>query len=909
MLREADEENLGHNLVEENEFEEALHWCSELLLKQGPLEYFVHHNTLHAFESESFFEGLRLAENLYQADTRMPLGWYQDQHKSGRINQEDLEESIFKVLGNNFPFKMFINFNEDVTVDKNPLRDEFLQRQNLLKSEGYKDYFQVTSFWDHCEDELVKEEIKTKITHAKSKFLSAFFDKGTSYWAMEEREKGLKYSFGQFLAYLPNNEYNNLLNKSFLELSKNDSIIEGLKHFFESLNIPKKYYKNYLFTLLHQSKGWSALVYSLAENPDFNPTKIKVAIDDYILLVLTFELATYQYLSKKNLLSSVFYESKLREEKDETYVKALYDYLIKEKMSDLEVQELFIKEHHSLLKIQEYNLFRVWQEAYELNLIKRLLQCHKKCSEEVSSERPWLQVVTCIDDREESTRRYYEEFSTGVETFGYAGHFGLNMKYRSIKDAHFRALCPLGATAENYVFEEVLPDQNFDLKSIAKLKKFLLHSAHFPLMGSLLSFILGPITLMLFLFETLAPKNVHRLRKFLKGLMFPAVKTRLNFLDAEDRAFHGFSYDQLANAGASLLKTTGLINNLAPLVFLCGHGSKSMNNPHGAAYNCGACAGGKGAPNARLMAQVLNDSQIRMRLRQMNIVIPDDTLFVGGYHCTSTDKILVLSEEGIEGQQLLRLNEVNNFVEKLDAKERMRKFENVPLNVNEDVALMMAQNRSYDFSQPRPEYGHNTNAFCLVGKRSRNKKMFLDRRAFLVSYDDKLDKDNSIINSLLGAVIPVCAGINLEYYFSYVDPERFGAGVKQAHNVTSLMGVMNGYRSDLRLGLPWQMVEIHEPSRIIFIIECSIESFEKVLNQNHHVKNLVVNEWVLIFLNPKEGEYFRYSSAGADSWDDRIEKVNIPVRKSSHDCFEGERELVPLALIDDLILKGGKENE
>ena len=35
---------------------------------------------------------------------------------------------------------------------------------------------------------------------------------------------------------------------------------------------------------------------------------------------------------------------------------------------------------------------------------------------------------------------------------------------------------------------------------------------------------------------------------------------------------------------------------------------------------------------------------------------------------------------------------------------------------------------------------------------------------------------------------------------------------------------MDGAASDLRTGLPWQMVEIHEPVRILFVVETTPET-------------------------------------------------------------------------------------
>jgi uncharacterized protein YbcC (UPF0753/DUF2309 family) len=141
--------------------------------------------------------------------------------------------------------------------------------------------------------------------------------------------------------------------------------------------------------------------------------------------------------------------------------------------------------------------------------------------------------------------------------------------------------------------------------------------------------------------------------------------------------------------------------------------------------------------------------------------------------------------------------------------------------------------------------------------------LFLDRRAFLVSYDPTRDDDGTILARILAAVVPVVAGISLEYYFSYVDPTGYGCGTKLPHNVTSLLGVMDGAQSDLRTGLPWQMVEIHEPTRLSIVVEGDRDTLTRVIQANPSIERLVRNRWIwLACLDAASGWLWELRSTG-----------------------------------------------
>ena len=228
-----------------------------------------------------------------------------------------------------------------------------------------------------------------------------------------------------------------------------------------------------------------------------------------------------------------------------------------------------------------------------------------------------------------------------------------------------------------------------------------------------------------------------------------------------------------------------------------------------------------------------NRPEVRDALRERGIEIPADTWFIGGYHDTCSDDVELYDLDALPATHQADLERIRESLDKArarNAQERARRFESCPPHASPAAALRHVEERSEHLAEPRPEYGHCTNAVCVVGRRSLTRGLFLDRRAFLVSYDADQDPDDQSLAALMAAVVPVCAGISLEYYFSFVDNDRYGCGTKLPHNVTGLVGVMDGHASDLRTGLPWQMVEIHEPVRILFVIETTPERLMKVID-------------------------------------------------------------------------------
>ncbi|MEO7362059.1 MAG: putative inorganic carbon transporter subunit DabA, partial [Gemmatimonadaceae bacterium] len=223
--------------------------------------------------------------------------------------------------------------------------------------------------------------------------------------------------------------------------------------------------------------------------------------------------------------------------------------------------------------------------------------------------------------------------------------------------------------------------------------------------------------------------------------------------------------------------------------------------------------------------------------------------------------------------------------------------DDTPLGIDAESALRHVQGRASHLAQPRPEYGHCTNAIAVVGRRRITRGLHLDRRPFLISYDPDIDQDEKILERILAAVGPVGAGINLEYYFSSVDNEKYGCGTKLPHNVTGLIGVMAGHQGDLRTGLPLQMVEIHEPMRLLLIVEATPEALLTVAGRQAEVAELVVNEWVqLVSVHPDSGAMYVFRAGAFHPYTPGTEP--LPRVKYSPEWHTQGREHLPPAIVE-----------
>ncbi|MDB5307865.1 MAG: hypothetical protein JWO38_2067 [Gemmataceae bacterium] len=525
---------------------------------------------------------------------------------------------------------------------------------------------------------------------------------------------------------------------------------------------------------------------------------------------------------------------------------------------------------------------------------------------------PRFQAAFCIDAREESFRRYIEEVAPDCETFAAAGFYCVPMYFRGVGDAHAAPLCPIVVRPQHWVGEEVVYPLAETHRQRQKTRRAIGRGARrFHLgtrglaVGALLTAGAGLLASVPLVSRILFPRLSSVLLRFARSFVEPPSVTRLVLERAAPTPgphgpHLGFSVEEMANIGERVLRDIGLTSGFARLVFFFGHGSHSLNNPHMAAYNCGACSGGAGGPNARALAAMLNDPRVRTIIAGRGLPVPKETVFVGGLHNTAADTLTYYDLDLLPKSHLADFEAAREVLERVcerNAHERCRRFDSVPLSVSPPDARAYAQERAEDLAQTRPEFGNASNALCVVGRRQRTRGLFMDRRSFMHSYDPTQDDaEATILARILAPVIPVCQGINLEYFFSAVDPSGWGAGSKLPFNVTSMLGVMDGAMSDLRQGLPWQGVEIHEPLRCLFVIEVAPEKMLKIIDRNPWIGRIIRNGWAqLAVLDPESADLRVYRNGEFQPY--KPEKSVLPTAESSLRWYTGRRDHLEFASV------------
>ena len=317
----------------------------------------------------------------------------------------------------------------------------------------------------------------------------------------------------------------------------------------------------------------------------------------------------------------------------------------------------------------------------------------------------------------------------------------------------------------------------------------------------------------------------------------------------------GFTLEEKVKYLHNYLTMIGQVDEFPEFVTIIGHGSVSDNNPFESALDCGACGGNISLPNTRTLCMIANSKDVREKIKEKGINIPQSTMFIPGFHNTTTDEITFHDIDIITDEAMPRFLKIKRDFNEASILSREERSQSLPYTHTQNDIMI----KSMDWSEPRPEWGLAKNIGVFAGPRSSTKHLTLDNRFFMHSYDWKLDNDNAdILTRIFNGPLVVGEWINLEHYFSTVDNAIYGAGSKVYHNVVAKVGVYNGNYSDLKIGLPTQSVFLegkayHEPVRLLTFMEAPLEKVGKAV-ENSIAKEFILNEWIRPIIIDKEAK-------------------------------------------------------
>jgi uncharacterized protein len=483
-----------------------------------------------------------------------------------------------------------------------------------------------------------------------------------------------------------------------------------------------------------------------------------------------------------------------------------------------------------------------WQFAYENGYQRRLAQALVQQPATRQPGRPQVQAIFCIDVRSEVFRRHLEQTLPETQTIGFAGFFGFPVAHRAGLGSTPTARCPILLVPPVETCEPSSPaaeSRNRAERAASGAWKAFQNSA-----ASCFSFV-----------ESVG-------LGFGVALGRPAPAGRLS-CSRVSPSFTEATLETRVALAAGALRNMSLTGNFARLVLICGHGSESANNPYASGLDCGACGGHAGDVNARLAAATLNDASVRAELARQGLVLPPDTVFLAGLHNTTTDDLLLFDLEQLPASHREDVARLREGLGRAGAAARRERAPSLGLAGWPDEQIDAAvRSRAVDIAQVRPEWGLANNAALVAAPRSRTAGLKLDGRVFLHDYEAATDPDDKVLTLILCAPVVVASWINLQYYASRIDPERYGSGNKVLHNVVGGLGVLEGNGGDLKVGLPLQSIHdgkdfTHEPRRLAVYIEAKPERIAMVLERNPAVRHLFDHEWLHLFAL-QGGDCFRY---------------------------------------------------
>ncbi|MFC7076556.1 DUF2309 domain-containing protein [Haloarcula halophila] len=512
-----------------------------------------------------------------------------------------------------------------------------------------------------------------------------------------------------------------------------------------------------------------------------------------------------------------------------------------------------------------------WEATYRAELVDAVAA--ESAMRETDDGRPDAQFVFCIDTRSEVIRRHIE--ATGeYETHGYAGFFGVPMRYEGYDDDVAVDACPPIVDAQHRIADR--PSTDEDAKRRA-------HDRHHHSVGTgkkVLKALKSNAATAFSFVESVGAGYGAALaaRTLLPGRVSDALTAaddapaEREFCeptvdynpDAVGELREGLTHEEQVEYAETAFDLMGW-EQFARVVVFAGHASETANNPYDASLDCGACAGNPGGPSARVLAAICNDAAVKADLRERGFDVPEDTVFVAAEHNTTTDDVTLYDEHVPESHAA----DLDQLEADLDTAQSRATAERTGADGD---SVRETERRAADWAETRPEWGLAGNAGFVIGPRELTEGLDLDGRSFLHSYDWATDAEGDALEAIMTGPMVVTQWINTQYYFSTVDPAVYGSGSKVTQNPVGNVGVYQGNGGDLLTGLPLQSVHAaddepyHQPLRLSTVIHAPVDRVTDILTEADQLAQLLDNGWLSLTVVDPEQDHRAFHYDGDLEW-------------------------------------------
>lgn len=773
------------------------------------LENYVAVNPYLGMSDSTFDETANYLNSISNVKITMPLSFYIDAYQKGEINEVDIKEAIA-----NTEFSSISDFLNEAKTSKPDEKIRFLI-QDLVSKE-------IGTDWS------------TFLTDRITNWASGYFDKNHAVWKTTSDNPNL------YEAWLFDTKHDRSLSilgiknaKKELEKFNKLHVEDVIYTIVSELGFDDNMLEPYLHSLFLRINGWSSYIAGIDWDDNIYSSSQK-HLKEFGAILLTFEYLLYKEF--ENQVKDTWLSAKL-----------VFNNPISNDNKNLRLELIF-------------------QQAYDNASQRKIVQKVNASNENetITTKTPKYQAVFCIDVRSEIYRRNLEMQSNEIETFGFAGFFGLAIKYKPIGHEESQNQCPV-LLPSGRIIEETYTNKSDQQKTIVKRQERNQIEKHWK------SFKSGAVSCFSFVSPigiTYLPKlfsdAFHLTRPvqhpYKKGINKSQLKYRTVNLDSEIKngIETGIPLEEQVQTAVSALSNMSFKSNFGKLILIVGHGSSTVNNPHSTGLDCGACGGHTGESNARILSKILNNITVRKELETKGISIPKDSHFIAALHDTTTDEIDLLDKIEVPNNLQPELKELQQYLSKASIQARAERSLRMDDNFKGDKNKFIIQ-RSKDWSQTRPEWGlAGCNAF-IVAPRKRSQNCKLDGKSFLHNYNWETDTDFKTLELIMTAPMVVTSWINLQYFASSVDNKHTGAGNKVLHNIVGGFGVIEGFGGDLKGGLALQSVHDgkkfqHLPQRLNVMIEAPLKAINQILEKHTSIKDLVDNNWINLLAFDESGK-------------------------------------------------------